>query len=334
MFRLSGSIPKKEIKIDVKDKKILVLLSEDSRIPLSELAKKVGLSRDTVSYRIKRMQNLGIIQGFYPEIDFKKLGYNLYNVFLLIDETDKKRQEEIINVLVNHPNIVNVIQYSDRWDTEVTIIAKDINEFDSVVSEISEEFSEIILEKNKLAEIDTYYSILFPYKFHKEIKRIKKLGKEIKYKPDKKDLEILKVLGKNCRLSTYEISNHVKLSPDAIGLRIKKLVQSGIIKKFTLLPNLSLLGYNLYTFAVQMKVFNKKHELSFKSFVEDHPNIIKAVKTLGNWDLLLYVISDNQLDYHKTVKQIKNEFASIVKNYETWVASEETIFNPIPKIIL
>jgi DNA-binding Lrp family transcriptional regulator len=334
MFRISDEITRKRIKIDTKDKKILVLLSENSRTSLKEIAKKTQLARDTVGYRIKRMSGIGIIQGFYPELDFKRLGYNLYHVFLLVDETDKKKQQELIEELNNHPNTRSVIQYSDRWDIELIMLAKDVEEFDGLVTDILGKFSSIIIEKGKLAQITTYYSILFPYQFHKPMSEIKiPIKEEIDYKPDKKDLAILNVLGKDCRLSTYEIAKHVDLSPDAIGLRIKRLFKTGIIKKFTILPNLSLLNYSWHTFALQMKVFNKNNEVKFRTFIEDHPYIIKAVKTLGVWDLLLYIISDNSADYHRTIKQIKNEFADIVKNYETWVASKESVFNPMPKII-
>jgi len=48
-------------KLDVKDKKILSILSANSRIPLTQLAKKVGLSRDAVNYRIKNYEKNGII---------------------------------------------------------------------------------------------------------------------------------------------------------------------------------------------------------------------------------------------------------------------------------
>ncbi|GAG48377.1 unnamed protein product, partial [marine sediment metagenome] len=43
----------RQIKLDIKDKKILALLSVNCRIPLTQLSKKVALSRDAVNYRIK-----------------------------------------------------------------------------------------------------------------------------------------------------------------------------------------------------------------------------------------------------------------------------------------
>ena len=71
----------KPVKIDEKDRKILTLLSENSRIPLTKLTKTVKLSRDAVDYRIKRLMDKGVIVRFFPLIDFKKFGYTLYHVF-------------------------------------------------------------------------------------------------------------------------------------------------------------------------------------------------------------------------------------------------------------
>lgn len=335
MFRISYESLVKKAKLDVKDKKILVLLSENSRMPISEIAKKVQLSRDTVNYRIKRMQKLGIILKFFPEIDFKKLGYSLYHVFLLVDEKDKQRQKELIDALINHPNTLSVMEYSDRWDLEWNLLAKEITEFDSIVTEIFAQFSDIIMERSKLLVINTYYSILLPYHFYKEFgtKKIPDKIEQIDYRLNKNDLEIMRVLGNNSRLSTYEISKQVNLSADAIGLRIKKLIKSGIIKKLNILPNFSLLGCSWYTFALRMKTLDKADELKFKTFVEDHPNIIKAVKTLGRWDLLVYITADNPKEFHKTIKQIKNEFSKIIVNYATYVAYKEHVFNSLPKAI-
>ena len=63
------------IKLDVKDRKILSELDMDARQPLSTIAKKVRLSREVVSYRIKQLEKKGIIEGFYTAIDTSKLGY-------------------------------------------------------------------------------------------------------------------------------------------------------------------------------------------------------------------------------------------------------------------
>ena len=63
------------IKLDLKDKKLLYELDMHARQPNSQLAKKVGLSKQAVQYRISRLQEKGIIKGFYPVINVPKLSY-------------------------------------------------------------------------------------------------------------------------------------------------------------------------------------------------------------------------------------------------------------------
>ena len=53
-----------KIKLDLKDKKILRILSDNSRTPLTQIAKQVGLSRDSVEYRIKNYEKSGLIEGY------------------------------------------------------------------------------------------------------------------------------------------------------------------------------------------------------------------------------------------------------------------------------
>ena len=57
------------IKLDLKDRKILYELDLDARQPLTQIGKKVGLSKDVVSYRMKKLQDEGIIKNYYTVID-------------------------------------------------------------------------------------------------------------------------------------------------------------------------------------------------------------------------------------------------------------------------
>ena len=60
-------------KIDLKDRKILYQLDLDSRQSLTQIGKNVGLNKDIVSYRIKKLQDEGVIKSFWTLIDAYKL---------------------------------------------------------------------------------------------------------------------------------------------------------------------------------------------------------------------------------------------------------------------
>jgi Lrp/AsnC family leucine-responsive transcriptional regulator len=326
----------KGIKLDLKDRKIMSYLSNNSRISLTQLAKKVGLKRDTVNYRIKRLLENQIILRFVPIIDFDRLGYSIYHAFILLDESDKKRQQEFIKELRNHPNTLWILEYSDRWDLEFTVLAKNLQEFDELITEINSRYSDIVVEKNKYATIKTYGISNLPRTFYEEITILKEapFSKELKnLKLDKKDLKILKELSDNARVSTYKIGDKIGLSPDAVNLRIKRMIRNRIIRKFTAIFDLSKLDYFWYTFAVQMKHVDSKTEKIIKELAATHPNIIRVAKTLGTWDLLFNIVAEKPGAFHKTVKEIKNKLAQTIISYQTWLAYKEHYYDSFPDIL-
>jgi len=56
------------------DYKLLEILSRDGRIPVTELAKQVGMSKSACQVRLKRLQTDGFILGFRAILDPTKLG--------------------------------------------------------------------------------------------------------------------------------------------------------------------------------------------------------------------------------------------------------------------
>ena len=56
------------------DQKLLEILGEDGRIPVTELAKQVGMSKSACQVRLKRLQTEGYILGFRAIFDPIKLG--------------------------------------------------------------------------------------------------------------------------------------------------------------------------------------------------------------------------------------------------------------------
>lgn len=63
--------------LDDLDRRIVEILVEDARISLKDLAQRVGLSSPSVSERLKRLEERGVIRAFTIEVDPAALGYTL-----------------------------------------------------------------------------------------------------------------------------------------------------------------------------------------------------------------------------------------------------------------
>ena len=64
-----------KFKLDDVDHKILDLLIDNSRIPFTDIAKKLLISAGTVHVRVKKMEEFGIIKAASLALDYTKLGY-------------------------------------------------------------------------------------------------------------------------------------------------------------------------------------------------------------------------------------------------------------------
>ncbi len=63
--------------IDELDRRIIDILSRDARISLKDLAQQVDLSAPSVSERVRRLEERGVIRGFTIDVDPVALGYTL-----------------------------------------------------------------------------------------------------------------------------------------------------------------------------------------------------------------------------------------------------------------
>ena len=97
-----------KFKLDEIDHQILDMLIDNTRVPFTDIAKKLVISAGTVHVRVKKMEEAGIIKGSSLTLDYKKLGYSFIayvGVFLQKTSQTKfvlERINEIPFVTVAH----------------------------------------------------------------------------------------------------------------------------------------------------------------------------------------------------------------------------------------
>ena len=65
-----------KFELDEIDHQILDMLIDNTRVPFTDIAKKLLISAGTVHVRVKKMEDAGIIKGSSLTLDYKKLGYS------------------------------------------------------------------------------------------------------------------------------------------------------------------------------------------------------------------------------------------------------------------
>jgi len=69
--------------LDETDLSILRFLQKDCQMPLGNLARKLGVPKSTLHYRIKRLERAGVIEGYYAKTSPLKLGYDYVAIVLV-----------------------------------------------------------------------------------------------------------------------------------------------------------------------------------------------------------------------------------------------------------
>lgn len=89
--------------LDVIDRRILAMLEVDARVPTAEISRTVGVSSPTISERIARMRDTGLIEGFTVKLNPTGLGLN---VSALVEfEPHSNADGPGIAAVVGHPSV-------------------------------------------------------------------------------------------------------------------------------------------------------------------------------------------------------------------------------------
>ena len=97
------------------DKKILELLSRNSRISVREISKMIDSSPPTVSRRIRRLEERGIIKGYVSIIEDEELGYDC-RALLLIKVGGNSDPKKIIDEMKDNERICNLYTTVGNYD--------------------------------------------------------------------------------------------------------------------------------------------------------------------------------------------------------------------------
>jgi DNA-binding Lrp family transcriptional regulator len=134
-----------KITLDKKDKKILEQLYKDGRMPVSEIARKTGLKRDSIIHRLKKMLKQNAISFIRPTLNPPKLGYPLMNnVHFEMQNYSIDYEKKFMEYLQKNKNIIYIGVLSGRWDYKITIAAKNIEHFNQIFKDIKAKFSNFI----------------------------------------------------------------------------------------------------------------------------------------------------------------------------------------------
>jgi len=292
--KIYGKFVSKEItKLDKKEEKLISKLLIDATLPLSKLANELRLSKSNIARRINILEKREIILGYNAFIDTNKIGFKTYLLFIQTKCTDETK-EKIIGDLAKLKFVYGILELTGKYNLLIGTYSKENFELN-----IEKILNLIEYRDFKIQEIVTYFprvdytKDLFSEKgdinFNKEIIEV-----------DKTDLEILKILAKNCRITKTKIGERLNLSRETINYRIKNLIKKGIIPKFQAGVNPFSLGFEAYLLRIILSKPTKK-----EAIIKFLANTLRCNTILySNFEILAFIHFKTHREYRELEKKI------------------------------
>ena len=124
------------MELDDKDRKLISLLRDDARLPISSLAQHLGLSRATVQNRINRLLERGVIQGF--SLKMKDPSDKAQVRAITMINARARKTNDVLKMLAGMPEISALHTTNGRWDIIAELCTDSLEEFDSALTIIRE----------------------------------------------------------------------------------------------------------------------------------------------------------------------------------------------------
>ena len=120
--------------LNKKDKKLISLLRVNARTSVSDLAKKIGVSRTTVQNRLDRLEQSGVIAGYTvtlkPEVEKSQIKA------LMFITAEGKEEGKVIDVLRGFPSIIEIYSTNGHWDLMVEVQTDSLIDFHEVLAQV------------------------------------------------------------------------------------------------------------------------------------------------------------------------------------------------------
>jgi Lrp/AsnC family leucine-responsive transcriptional regulator len=309
------------VEIDLKDRKILYQLDLNCRQSNAQIGKKVGLSKEVVKYRIKRMENEGIITFFWTMINTYKLGYNVFRIYISFQDIGTKVKEDIIQYFVNCRDTWVVISLKGDIDLDVIFWVKDSGEFyhfwNQTLVKFGKYFGQTVV--SSLNQVITYKkTFLFDedQTANREFFRFASGGETITI--DELDYKLLNDLVVNARIPLTELAEKLGCSSQTIRYRINNLMKNDIIKAFRVYVDVTKLDLEKFGLSIYLKdhsqrkaIFDYLAQQSYLEYVD---------MAIGWADIQCEVIVKNMGHLLQIMEEINSRFPGAIRK-QTFIVS-------------
>jgi DNA-binding Lrp family transcriptional regulator len=293
---------------------LLYALDVDSSWTLGVLARALRRSKQFVLYRMRKLEEEGVITGYHAIVDMSRLGYFTFRIYFKFQQMTQSGIDAFITFARKLPQIWTITSIQGKWDCALFLGVRSVEDFHRVWDALLLEHKRHIKAYNVAvyAPIHNFNKKFFIGEPKDVVERIYGAGEAERI--DDGDLRIIRAYAGDVRQPLAAIARRVGVSADIVRRRIRALEERKIIVGYTLGLNLGLLGHTGYRVDVQLLSTRRNRELF--EYCRAHPNIYQVNRSIGGADFEFEVIVRDLAHLIRIIDEIKTRFEDVVSDVE------------------
>jgi Lrp/AsnC family leucine-responsive transcriptional regulator len=317
----------------------LVLLRElslNGRESLTRLAGKLQLSKQRLGYRLRGLQQRGVLTGFFAIPNIFRLGFDHFRVFVRFQRLTEAREKELLDHLLTRSEVSWLTQLDGDFDLEFVVWAQGVPAFESAYDDILGQFGPLFQEK--------YFSLatrieFFPWRFLRpenaaaggaspEGVVLESRGGPLEIDPI--DRRLLAELSRQGRLSLAALARRCRISPAAAAARVRTLRRSGAIAGFGAKIDHARLGWTYRKLFLRLESPAGDALDRLSSWLRSRPEVIFLVKTVGSYDLEAELMTRSSGDFFAFMRRLRTAFTAELSGHRSVIVLRELKYGQYP----
>ncbi|MEW6035389.1 MAG: winged helix-turn-helix transcriptional regulator [Candidatus Micrarchaeota archaeon] len=315
--------------LDTIDEKIISELDNNARQSNSQIARRTGVPKSVVGYRIRRLEKSGVIKYYYAVIDSYRLGYSSYRIYLKLRHASPKKEREIIDYLAALKQTRWVGLIKGTYNIGVVFLVRTQKEFVEQYNAFIAIYRPYISKSHVgISSGLERYRLPFAKRHLKNRANVDEVHVGEAAEIDATDSRLLQLLSANARMPLLEMAKSLGLTPAGVQYRLRQLMKDRIVLGFRPMLDMEMLGYTLYKID-----FNLKDAAGYEKmrrFAKEHEDIFCLVKTIGWADVEFEVYARNTPQFYSILDEIRLKFDDIMSDYDFFMYAELIKFRYTP----
>jgi Lrp/AsnC family leucine-responsive transcriptional regulator len=131
-------------KIDDLDEEIIKVITNNARMPVTEIAERIKVTPKIVHYRLKEMERKNIILAYKALLNPKAMGRVFCKAIIYLENVNQERLNEFISYVSSLPDVVWPMKVMGAWDFELDCEVENYDKFQDIILNIKEKFPDMI----------------------------------------------------------------------------------------------------------------------------------------------------------------------------------------------